>query len=78
MDKARILKRDFFSVAYFGRCSFLLYPVSTNGIHAAEYINSFSLHLISGVSANETSFAWYGLTGIIKNNATVFRSPVFQ
>ena len=48
----------------------LFYPVSTNGVHAPEYTNSFSLHLISGVSANETSFALYGLTGIIKNNAT--------
>lgn len=47
----------------------LVYPVSTNGVHAAEYTNSFSLHLISGVSENETAFALYGLTGIIKRNA---------
>ena len=34
----------------------LVYPLSTNGVAAAEYRNKFSLHAIGGLSASEESF----------------------
>jgi hypothetical protein len=48
------------------------YPISTNGTHAAEYSNSFSLHAISGVSAAEQSVCISGIASIIKDSATGF------
>ena len=48
----------------------LIYPLSTNGIHAGEYSNTISLHAITGVSASEEAMAAAGLANIIKHNAT--------
>ncbi|WPR77164.1 hypothetical protein [Algoriphagus sp. NG3] len=46
----------------------LFYPVSTHGTTAAEYTNSFSLHLLTGLSGGETGAAIYGLAGIVKGD----------
>ncbi len=48
----------------------LIYPISSNGVNAAQYSNLFSLHLLSGVSKNELSLAIAGLSNIIRENAT--------
>ncbi len=46
----------------------LFYPVSTHGSTAADYTNSFSLHLLTGLSGGETGAAIYGLAGIVKGD----------
>ncbi len=46
----------------------LVYPVSSNGIKAADYTNRLSLHGIAGVSRAETGVALYGAAGIVKEN----------
>jgi hypothetical protein len=48
----------------------LIYPLSTNGIHAAAYSNHFSLHGIAGVSRAETGIAIAGFALIIKDSAS--------
>ena len=50
----------------------LAYPISTNGVRAAEYTNAFSLHAISGVSYSETAFCASGVASIIKDSAQGF------
>ncbi|MBE9464551.1 hypothetical protein ACFP1I_04790 [Dyadobacter subterraneus] len=47
----------------------LIYPISSNGLNAAEFTNKLSLHAIGGVSKNETGVAISGVTTIIKENA---------
>jgi len=47
----------------------LIYPLSTNGIDAAEYTNSFSLHAIAGISKAETGVAVSGVALLVKENA---------
>lgn len=51
-----------------------LYPISTNGIGAADYSNDVSIHALTGLSGGERGLAIYGLGGIIKGNATGFQS----
>lgn len=46
----------------------LVYPLSTNGVAAAEYRNKFSLHAIGGLSASEESFCVSGFGNVIKYN----------
>lgn len=46
----------------------LVYPLSTNGVAAAEYRNKFSLHAIGGLSASEESFCISGFGNVIKYN----------
>lgn len=48
----------------------LVYPVSSNGTHAMEYTNTFSLHYLAGVSKGETGVALYGFGGYIQDNAS--------
>lgn len=48
----------------------LIYPLSTNGIHAAAYSNHFSLHGIAGVSRAETGVALAGFALIVKDSAS--------
>lgn len=48
----------------------LVYPLSSNGSHAARDTNRFSLNLIAGVSASEKGPAIAGLSNIIHKNAT--------
>ncbi len=47
----------------------IIYPLSTNGTDAPECSNRFSLHLISGVSRNETAFCLSGISGVVRQNA---------
>lgn len=44
------------------------YPVSTHGTEAAKYTNSFSLHVLTGLSGGETGAAIYGLAGMVKGD----------
>lgn len=48
--------------AHFG----LAYPISTNGVHAAQISNTISLHALVGLSAGEDGAAISGLSTIIK------------
>jgi len=48
----------------------IFYPLSTNGVKAAEYQNNFSLHLLTGISGGENGFALYGLAGMVKGDVT--------
>lgn len=43
----------------------LAYPLSTNGTHARLDTNSFSLHLIAGVSAAERGLSFAGLSNVV-------------
>lgn len=45
-------------------------PLSTNGLHAAQYTNTVSLNLLVGTSKNEEAFTLGGLANIITQNAT--------
>lgn len=47
-----------------------VYPVSTNGTHAAADTNLFSLNLIAGVSAAEKGFSFAGVSSVIRQDAT--------
>lgn len=47
----------------------ILYPLSTNGTEAPDYVNNFSLHILTGVSKEENAFCLSGLGSIIKQNA---------
>ena len=48
-------------------------PVSTNGIHAAQYTNTASLSLLVGIAKNEEVFGLAGLANIVKDNASGFQ-----
>src|SRR5690554_4777579 len=54
--------------AHFG----FTYPLSTHGTKAGQYINSLSIHALSGVSAGEEGFAMYGVAGIVKGDGKGF------
>ncbi|MCF0039962.1 hypothetical protein [Dyadobacter fanqingshengii] len=47
-----------------------IYPLSTNGKHAASYTNRFSLHAIAGLSKSETGVAISGAANLIKQDAS--------
>ncbi|MCF2492489.1 hypothetical protein [Dyadobacter chenhuakuii] len=59
-------QHDSTSVVHFG----LIYPLSTNGKHAASYTNQFSLHAIAGLSRSETGVAIAGAANMIKQDAS--------
>lgn len=44
-------------------------PLSTNGLHAAQYTNIASLSLLAGVAKNEEAFGMAGLANLVKENA---------
>jgi len=46
----------------------LVYPISSNGLKAAEYTNRFSLHAIAGLSKNETTVAISGAANVVRHN----------
>ena len=46
----------------------IIYPISTHGSHAPQDTNSFSFHLLGGVSAAEKGLAFAGLTNVVKHN----------
>ncbi|MBC7914813.1 MAG: hypothetical protein H7Y07_11905 [Pyrinomonadaceae bacterium] len=45
-----------------------IYPLSTNGTHAPADTNSFSMHVLAGVSAQENGLAFAGLTNVVRND----------
>ncbi|RYE20286.1 MAG: hypothetical protein EOP51_18160 [Sphingobacteriales bacterium] len=47
----------------------LVYPLSTNGIHAQNYSNTVSLHAIGGISSSEEALCASGLGNVILNDA---------
>jgi hypothetical protein len=47
----------------------LIYPVSTNGTHAAADTNVFSFNLLAGVSAAEEGFAFAGFSNVVRHDA---------
>lgn len=55
----------------------LVYPISTNGLQAASYSNSLSLHAIAGVSGAETGVALAGFALIIKDSAKGLQAAGF-
>jgi len=46
----------------------LIYPLSSNGVHAPLDTNDISFNLIGGVSSEENGFAFAGLTNVVRNN----------
>lgn len=56
---------DSTSTFHFG----LIYPLSTNGKHAADYTNRFSLHAIAGISKAETGVAISGAANVVRQDA---------
>ena len=55
----------------------LVYPISTNGLQAASYSNSLSLHAVAGVSGAETGVALAGFALIIKDSASGLQASGF-
>lgn len=47
----------------------IIYPISTNGTHAAADTNLLSLNLIAGVSAGEKGLAFAGLSNVVRYDA---------
>ncbi|MCE7063977.1 hypothetical protein [Dyadobacter sp. CY326] len=62
-------QKDSTSTVHFG----FIYPLSTNGKHAASYTNRFSLHAIAGLSKAETGVAIAGAANVIKQDASGFQ-----
>jgi hypothetical protein len=56
----------------------LLYPISTHGTDAPSDTNIFSFNLLGGVSAEERSFTFAGVTNVIRNNASGFQFAGFS
>lgn len=47
----------------------LIYPISSNGVHAGEYTNNLSFHAIAGYSGAETGLAAAGFGNVVKVRA---------
>lgn len=47
----------------------LIYPISTNGTHAAADTNVFSFNLLAGVSAAEKGFTFAGFSNVVRHDA---------
>jgi hypothetical protein len=47
-----------------------IFPLSTNGRHAAQYTNRFSLHAIAGLSKAETGLAIAGAANVVRQNVS--------
>ncbi len=47
----------------------IVYPLSTNGTHAWQYHNYFSLNVIAGVSAAEDGLCLSGVSNIVRDSA---------
>ncbi len=48
----------------------LVYPLSTNGVHAGQYNNLLSLNAIAGVSASENGLCLAGVSNTVKDSAS--------
>jgi hypothetical protein len=80
-----ILAASFHSIILFGQTDSiravhvgLVYPVSSNGLKAADYTNRFSLHAIGGISKNERALALSGVANVVRldANGTVISGAV--
>lgn len=49
-----------------------IYPLSTNGVHALEYSNRFSIHALAGVSRAEEAFCASGVANVVKDSVHGF------
>lgn len=48
-------------------------PLSTNGLHSAQYTNLASFNMLVGISRNEEAFTFGGLSNVILNDAKGFQ-----
>jgi len=55
----------------------LIYPISTNGVQAPAYSNSFSLHAFGGVSGVETGVALAGFSLVIMDSSSGLQASGF-
>lgn len=55
-----------------------VYPLSTNGVKAASYTNTFSLHALVGVSGSEEGACISGFSAIVKDTANGFIASGFS
>lgn len=62
----QLVQREVQAQAHIG----LIYPLSTNGSHARERTNSFSLHAIAGLSRAETGLAFTGVSLVVMDSAS--------
>lgn len=63
------IAQEYSSNLHLGFC----YPLSTNGVKAPEYSNQASFHVLAGVSKEERSFAFAGISNIILDKASGFQ-----
>lgn len=56
----------------------VIYPISSNGTHAPLDTNSFSFHLLAGVSAAERGASFAGLSNIVRNDTKGFQFAGFS
>lgn len=59
-------KRSIFQLSFFP-------PISTNGFRSYQYTNKVSLNVLAGISKNEETFVWAGLSNIVLENANGFQ-----
>ena len=70
----QLVQRDAQAQTHIG----LIYPLSTNGSHARERTNSFSLHAIAGLSAAETGFSLAGISLVVMDSASGLQCSGFS
>lgn len=61
-----VAQRDSSAAVHIG----FIYPVSSNGKHAASISNRFSLHVIAGLSKAETGASIAGVANVVKQNVS--------
>ena len=69
LSDAAAICQERFSNVNIGFC----YPISSNGAQAAEYTNHVSFNLLSGVSKEERSFSFAGISNEVKDKVTGFQ-----
>ena len=55
----------------------IIYPISTNGVHAGKVSNRFSLHAIAGLSRGERGVALAGFALVVRDSATGLQASGF-
>ncbi|ACU04143.1 hypothetical protein [Pedobacter heparinus] len=56
----------------------IIYPLSTNGSHAALDTNNLSIHLLAGISASEQGASFAGISNIVRNGTKGFQFAAFS
>lgn len=69
LSAALTMAQDRTSNIHIGFC----YPLSTNGSEAASYINRASFHVLAGVSKEEKSFSFAGISNVVKDKVSGFQ-----